>query len=90
MSNGYYWKAEGCDEALHAFCKRSCSNGGRLTLARFDRGDGESKKKWRCYDLVTLTDDTLRYAISRHLPPSPIASLYEHASDLVTLAGDTS
>ena len=56
MLNGYYTPAQGCDEALNAYCKMSCKN--RFTLARKE-GPGN---QWRCMELSTLSDDTRSHA----------------------------
>ena len=63
LLNGYYRRANYCDEALNAYCARSCTDklAVALTLARYDRGTDGGKKRWRCYATSALTGDTQKY-----------------------------
>ena len=58
MADGYYARANGCDEALHAYCEAKCPLDGPL-VARYDGPGGDDR--WRCFTLETLSADTRRY-----------------------------
>ena len=63
LRNGYYEKAQGCDEVLNDYCNGpwGCVHyrPGKYIVARYDGPSGGDR--WRCYLLETLSADTRTY-----------------------------